>query len=109
VSVVKYNYLMKLIYVSPHDSITSLFKTGANLGKLTVISGRNGSGKSQLLAAIKGGHVVTDIAPALSRAAPVMPASRSLTRLKALSLVTIRYSKSRSSSSSSGLRLAMSC
>src|SRR5437870_1351155 len=53
---------MKLTFVRPHSSITSLPRDGITLGKLTVITGRNGSGKSQLLEAIEQGHVTADIA-----------------------------------------------
>jgi energy-coupling factor transporter ATP-binding protein EcfA2 len=53
---------MKLTFVRPHASIVSLPPQGIELGKLTVITGVNGSGKSQLLEAIENGCVVTDVA-----------------------------------------------
>ena len=52
---------MKLTFARPHASITHL-PQGLELGKLTVITGRNGSGKSQLLEAIELGHVTADVA-----------------------------------------------
>ena len=53
---------MKLTFDKPHLSIGSLSTTDIEFGTLTVITGLNGSGKSQLLQAINNGHVLSDIA-----------------------------------------------
>jgi energy-coupling factor transporter ATP-binding protein EcfA2 len=53
---------MKLTFVQPHISITSLPASGLELGKLTVITGLNGSGKSHFLQAIENGSIKNDVA-----------------------------------------------
>jgi energy-coupling factor transporter ATP-binding protein EcfA2 len=53
---------MRLSFFQPHISITSLVDGGIELGNLTVISGLNGSGKSQFLQAIANGSISNDVA-----------------------------------------------
>ena len=53
---------MKLSFIRPHCSITFLPRQGVELGNLTVVTGVNGSGKSQQLEAIENGSIATDVA-----------------------------------------------
>lgn len=51
----------KLVFQSAHKSITGLRET--TLPKLVVLTGRNGSGKTHLLEAIKEGYISSSVAP----------------------------------------------
>lgn len=52
---------MKLQFQREHISIKSFAPEGVELGQFTVITGLNGSGKSQLLDAIYAGHISNNI------------------------------------------------